>query len=501
MTGQPRTFTRANRRGRDQRLDPSQLPGDTQDDWLDQPSQDTGKHPSGFRGLLRSWQAVPGQYGRRIEYYILTTPGRMITLTIVLAVAIFAAGYSMSHSSAERQRNLDELLTVTEPTNFAAHTLYAQLSLADTVTTTSLVRVGNQAEREQREYHEAIDAASLAASEVAAGITNGDDDATRLIAAIQRGIPTYTGLVETARANNRQGNPVAFSYAATASALLREEILPAAQALFAHTSRDVEEAQAEVTRPQFVPLSGLLAAVLFLLIAQWWLWRKTHRRLNKGFLAATAMMSVAILWVAGSNVVTWRAGSQGFAQAAKPWDMLTDSRIAAQHTRAAETLALVRREPIGHSGDPFTDTTTRIAAALDAAEANQLQSSDGEAADPEEHSHTDLTIAEARRGLDEWSRAHEELSAELMAGHFHNSEHLATDTTVRPGEPATTATAFARLDRALTDLIVESRKVIRSFIADGLAATTSVAASVLVLSLASILAIVIGIRPRFQEYL
>ncbi|WP_236630159.1 hypothetical protein [Corynebacterium atypicum] len=490
----PRRGSRYGLRNRALRLDRSELPGDTQDHWLDTVSEPED-HPTGVRTWVHSWFSVPAYYLRRIGSYVLTTPGRMITLTITLAVAIFAAGYSMSQSSATRQENLDKLLTVTEPTNFAAHDLYTQLSLADTVTATSLVRSGAQQDREARSYHSAIDAASLAASEVAAGIAEDDVVAAELITTIQRELPVYTGLVETARANSRQGNPVAVSYAATASALLRDEVLPAAEDLFEHTSTQVAEAQADVTRPQFVPLSGLFAAVFFLLLAQLWLWRKTRRRFNRGFLAATALMVIAILWVSVSNWATWQAGYRGFDQAARPWDLLTTARIEAQQSRTAETMALVRRQPLGAGTDPFEATTRQVRAALDAsAAASPAPSTPGAGAS------ADL-IAEANEALDQWIRAHEKLTLALDSGDFAESERLTTDTTMRHGDTPTTATAFARLDRALTGLISESRAVMRSFIADGLAATTLIAAAVLLLSLGAVIAIVVGIRPRFQEYL
>lgn len=41
----------------------------------------------------------------------------------------------------------------------------------------------------------------------------------------------------------------------------------------------------------------------------------------------------------------------------------------------------------------------------------------------------------------------------------------------------------------------------RSYIESGLAATSLVAISVLILSIASVMALWIGIRPRLQEYL
>ena len=128
-----------------------------------------------------------------------------------------------------------------------------------------------------------------------------------------------------------------------ASALMRERILPAASELFQLTTAKVNQQQQELTSPQWVPLSGLLAALFFLAVAQWWLWRQTRRRFNRGFLTASVLLFLAISWVALSNLATWSTGHQGFETASRPWDSLTASRIEAQQARTSETLALVLR--------------------------------------------------------------------------------------------------------------------------------------------------------------
>ena len=203
---------------------------------------------------------------------------------------------------------------------------------------------------------------------------------------------------------------------------------------------------------------------------------------------------MAILWVSASNLASWQASSRGFDQAATPWDSLTTSRIEAQQARTAETLALVRRQPLGEDGtDPFNEATLRITRALD-----DVEKGDSAVGDSPDSA---ALVHEARTALQEWRTAHGELTRALNAGDFAASERLTTDTTRESDSAPTTATAFNDLDRALAELIAESRTTMRSYIADGLAATTLVAASVLLLSLGAVIAVVVGIRPRFQEYL
>ncbi|PKF68387.1 hypothetical protein [Corynebacterium mastitidis] len=485
----PWEHTRARRKA--PLLNASELPHDTEDHWLDRVEDEESTPRSSLKTLWVTASSGPLYRVRVIWRFISTTPGKMVALTIILATALFAAGYSMSDSSAARQRSLTEMLDTTEPTSYAAHNLYTSLSLADTMATTGMVQSGVVPEESLSVYYQALDRASHSASEVAAGIGDADSAASELIARVQRQLPVYAGLVETSRANNRQGNPVSVSYMAAASSLMRNEILEDASALFDHTSHSVSAQQYQAMRPQWVPLSGLLAAVIFLLIAQWWLWRITRRRLNKGFLAATGMMLVAILWVSGSNFATWQAGNRSFERAALPWDSLTTSRILAQQARTTETLALVRRQSIEATNSSFEETTRALSSALDDVERAH---SEGKAPAPE-------ALGEARAALWQWEEAHEDLVAALRSGEFSTAMHLTTDVSAQGPQDRTTAEAFASLDGALSDLISQSRSTMRSFIRDGLGATALVSLAVLLLALSSVVAVVLGIRPRLQEYL
>ncbi|MGP6174691.1 hypothetical protein [Corynebacterium sp. A21] len=473
-------------------IDDSEVPEDTQDHWLDHISTNEAANKLNFWNVLYDSFAVPIHWSRQLFTYIATTPGKMLALTAILSVAIFAAGYSMSQSADQRQGALDVLLSTTEPMSYSAHNLYTSLSLADTIATTGFVQAGVESSDTRSRYNAAIDRASVAASESAASIPATDAHSMRLITDIQRQLPVYTGMVESARVNNRVGNPVGVAYMAEASSLMRETILPAASELFTLTSTRVSEAQRNLTLPQWVPLSGLFAAVSFLSIAQWWLWRLTHRRLNKGFLAATALMLTAILWVSASNFATWQAGNRGFAEAAMPWDSLTASRIMAQQTRTAETLVLVRRQSLAQTQSTFDETVDSITVALD-----DFAQAEGHT----DQSHNDRVLDQAREALLHWENSHQGLGTALNNGDYEKAIILSTGTPEQNGGSPTSSSSYAALDSALSALISDARASMRAFINDGLAATKLVSTVVLLLSLAAIIAVWLGIRPRLREYL
>lgn len=481
------------------------------DGWLDEFADE--EHPDEERPRRSTWRTVaseavsgPLERLRTIYSFLVTTPGKMAGITVLLSVAIFAAGYSMSESSAQRQEGLDTLLSETEPLSFAAHDLYTNLSLADTIATGGFVRAEAESTESLDRYYTAVDKAAVAATQTASGIDPARPEIGRLVTEIQRDLPIYTAMVETARANARAGNPVGVTYMSNASALMRNDILPNAAEIFRLTSDEVAAQQQELTTPQWVPLSGLFAAVFFLLLTQWWLWRTTGRRLNRGFVAATAFMVLAILWVSLSNFMTWQAGIRGFEEASKPWDSLTNSRILAQQAQTSETLALVRRASADSTQDTFQAMSSGVAGALDDMETAIDSNSDsgwGRWGSPQIHAPESAheTIAEARRALAAWEESHGRLEEALNTGDYEEASRLSATVDLPPDADPTAASAANTLDNALSSLIDDARSAMRAFIAEGLAATAAVATAVLLLAFAAVLSVWLGIRARLQEYL
>lgn len=500
------------------------VPAHAQDHWLDEAETTDAPGMSFIRRFFRSSFSGSTQIITRVFGFFGTTPGKMVVGMIVLTAALLAAGLSMANSVSNRQTELNHLLTSTEPMSNSAHKLYMSLSLADTIATTGFVQAGVEPENTREQYLGAIDSA---AAEATSAVLDSDDDEEylrQLAVQIQRQLPVYTGLVEAARTNNRAGNAVGAAYMSNASAMMRDEILPAAASLFRLSSNNVSEQQDQLTRPQWVPLSGLVAALLFLGLAQYWLWRISRRRFNRGFAAATVMMVVALLWVSGTNVYTWHLGNRGFTEASTPWDSLTQARIDAQRTRTEEILALVQRRTNYNPSLEFSSTNKHISAALDDySNSSALRTAAETSADEEvvdgvssDDAADSSTIDEARTALQEWDEAKAHLLRALDSGNYEQALALATDSTMGAqgsgadstgtagsgtNQTMSSAAAFEKLDAALATLIANARDSMRSYLSESLAALNLVAAAVSLLSLLSVLAIWLGIRPRMVEYL
>ncbi|WJZ03746.1 MCP four helix bundle domain-containing protein [Corynebacterium freiburgense] len=442
----------------------------THDHWLDAVgSHEPSKRQRAF-AIVRRWLDSFG--------FISTSPGKLVAATVLVSIGIFAAGYSMSVSSDERQQALDTLITNTEPMAYASHSVYSSLSIADTTAATGFVQAGVEDPANRERYSEAIRLASVSLAEAAA---KQNEDTAPLILTVQQHLPVYTGLVEAARANNRVGNPVGAAYMAEASALMREQILPAASTLYLKTSDEMATQQEQLTRVQWIPISGLVAAVILLVIIQWWLFTMTRRRLNIGFVVATVLMVAATAWVGTANWMNWSAGSAAYKQASGPLFSLTNARIQAQKARTEETLALVHRQNLDPSDSTFVQASKRVSEALDEFEQSSLNEQVSDA----------NTLATARTNLESWTKHHRSLLDAQRTGD-HQAAVLHTS-----GKPS----SFDALDQSLAALMGKARTSLRSYISEGLSATRLVATPVLILSLLSVFAVWIGIRPRFQEYL
>ena len=81
----------------------------------------------------------------------------------------------------------------------------------------------------------------------------------------------------------------------------------------------------------------------------------------------------------------------------------------------------------------------------------------------------------------------------LDAGDYERAQRLALQTNEESSYP--------KLDSTLATLIDATRGTMRSYINQGIAASTFVSTMVLMLSLLSVFCLWLGIRPRLQEYL
>ena len=200
----------------------------------------------------------------------------------MLIALVTLSAFGTASTIDRRQEALTTVLNHTEPLAFAAGQLYTTLSVADAAAATAFIAGAEPREVRQR-YEQAITDAAVALTQASSGLT--DQPMLELLGRINARLAVYTGLIETARTNNRAGNPVGSSYLSEASSLMQQQILPDAQRLYDETSARVD---AETTASTNIPtllIVFVAATLLFGAYSNRWLARRTQRRLNFGFVA------------------------------------------------------------------------------------------------------------------------------------------------------------------------------------------------------------------------
>lgn len=441
------------------------------------------------RGLLVNQFLVAFERPRQVMSFMWTSPGRITLVAFILVIAILAAGLAVAGNTNNRQTALAELSAQSEPMANATQHLYSALSVADAAANTAFsLGLGTNDSELRSDYDDAIAQASIAGTRAAAGVNDVTGEQMQAITEVQRLVPLYTGLIETARTNSQQGNPVGVTYLIEASELMQSSILPAAAELYRLSSVQVAEERLIQTSLPWVPISGLFAAVLMLLGTQLWLTRRTRRLVNPGLASATVLMITALGAISIMPVTVWR-GADSIRQA-PPVELLTEARITAQQTRAAETLDLVNRR--SDTGGEFNESTTRVDALIaEAADTAGIVGDTGE-------SLRDQAILDASSSLTQWRAAHNQMVDYRDAGNYDAATTIASGDGLRG---YSSASAFSELDESLQIAIAESRADLRARIEDARAATAALSSIVVLISIVSTTCVAFGFRQPMLEYL
>jgi len=412
-------------------------------------------------------------------WFVSTTPGRILTIGIVLACLGVASAFATSTTINHRQQVLSTVLNHTEPLSYAAGRLYTTLSVADAAAATAFI-----AQAEPRgvrlRYEQAITDATVAVTRASSGLT--DQPLVELLGRINAELAVYTGLIEVARTNNREGNPVGSSYLSEASGLMQSTILPDAQRLYKATSERVDS---ETTASTQIPAPVILvvsATVVFGAFSHRWLARRTRRRINPGLVVGALGILVMMVWVGTALTISTTASRSAKDTAADSLKIVTNVEITAQQARADETLSLIRRgdEEIRKQSfyqriDMMHEQIDRYMARADAVDKAELQGAD--------------------QLLVRWRQANDRINSYISVGNYR----AATEVALGSGEDDSTP-AFDKLDESLVKVMDQSRNHLRNDVLNARSGLSGAQIGGVVLSLGAALAVALGLWPRLKEY-
>ncbi|KQX53675.1 hypothetical protein ASE09_06525 [Streptomyces sp. Root66D1] len=446
-----------------------------------QPSPAPGAVPPGGRG---AWAV-----GReRLRVAATTEPGRLQILGAVLAVLLVAFGAVTAFQVDDRAGAADDVVHRSQPLSGDAAAIYRYLADADTTAASGFLAGTLEPEESRKRYDRDIAAAARLLVEAAAG-TDGSGQSAAEIATLNEQLPRYTGLVERARAANRQGLPLGGAYLRYANQQMTSTLLPAAERLYtAETERLRKDDAAARTWPYLSVAVGLVV-----LAALGWAQRRnyvrTHRVFNHGLLAATAATVVALLWLATAHTLARADLNKAQAHGQESLQVLNTARISSLTARANENLTLVAR------GAVLTEDRTKDKYEADyAASMEALTGALADAGELADDAAGRTPVDEAVNRVRTWQTLHKEARAKDEGGDYEGA------LTRIVGPKDSTGQAFDQVDAALERALAHEKAEFTRSAEDAGAALTALPLGAAALGILGAAGAVLGINRRLSEY-
>ena len=300
--------------------------------------------PTSVTGGVTQSATVPTVAGRiaeattSVRRAMSGTPGRLrilalstVAVSLVFALSAFSTFGSTNDALGRGAANTAQLVRI--------QAIHTNLIRADADATNAFLVGGLEPANQRAEYTSSLaQAARLIAETAKAQPADGP-----ALGGLNNSLLTYAGLIEQARATNRQALPVGAQYLRVASSSLRSDALPILDALVkANEARVTAEFDGAAGTSAALIASGVLA-LLVLLGGMGWLSLRTHRYVNAPLAAATAAVLVTLvvgsisLGAVGSRVDEVRKGSYAATLAT------ATARIAAFDAKSNESLTLIAR--------------------------------------------------------------------------------------------------------------------------------------------------------------
>jgi hypothetical protein len=442
----------------------------------DQPTT-TGQAPrDGVLSRVRRHRLVHGLIG---DWE--TTPGKLRVTRLVLVVVILLCGVAGVRAADVRIDATHEIRETIEPLNDQLTTLYRSLADADAVVASGFLTGSAQPGPVAQRYDDDISAAATSLSEAR---KNADPLTAIRLTDIARQLPVYTGLIERARGHNRQNLPVGVAYLRRASELMQGSILPEAEELQRRQARKLDDAYQQAGSLPVLALLVGAVSLAGLILAQVFLFTRTHRVFNVGLLAATGVVLVGLLWwtVAGLVSNHYLRDSQGHSQAVS--DALAPAQIAALQARAIESLALVAR--YGDASEPDFQTQLELLA---------RENGEGGALGAARTFITDQRgqdlVRAAVAGIAPYQEAHQKVRTLYNSGAYREAVDAAV---------VGSAAAFAKLGDTLNAAVVHEGNEFDTDINRAENWLRGLVVGTGLLAFAAAIGAMLGIRQRLEEY-
>ena len=412
---------------------------------------------------------TPGASVAWLRRFAGTTPGVVgliaFTVATLCVIAGLVCGAQLDRRIVERNAVLDR----SEPFAYSAQNLYAALSGADAAAATEFLSAKETAPVRER-YQRALARASSALADATAGSV--DTDTRTAVAEMTAQLTAYTGLVESARANNLQGHVIGSAYLREASSLMQNTILPGAEEKIYDRNRatvDQNLGAISSTPTASLVLLGLTLAAIF--VASLILFERTNRQFNVGLVTAAALVLVVGGWIVVATRLAAGDIEQGRTEGAAPFRQLAQARILAEKARTDETLELIAHGDITESEKSFDSHIDDLSSRLGAGP------------------------PEAVQGVRNWTASHRK-----GVDAYNNGDYIAAVEQAIGPDPAASAAQFEFVESSLRDAIERARATLRDRVSAAGDWLSWSPTGTLALMVVAATAAVAGLWPRLKEF-
>jgi hypothetical protein len=408
---------------------------------------------------------------------------------VVLVLGVLLAGGVAVYAAVARVNTTGDVAQHLEPLNANVTTLYRSLADADATVAAEYLSGGVEPSELQTRYDRDVVAAATSLAQ-AGTQAEGEMVTAKRIADITIQLPDYTGLVERARANNRQSFSVGVAYLRRASGLMQSSILPEAAELQQRQAARLDDAYRRAGSVPVVALASCGVSLAGLIWAQVFLFQRTHRVVNVGLAVASAAVLVGLAWwvVAAAASANSLASALGHSRSVS--DALAPAQIAALQARALESLELLDRNGDVDAIEPDFNARMQLLARNNGA-GGALGAAKQFAPDQKGKALIQAAVDKAR----DYAGAHQEVRRLDGAGEYIQAVDAAVNT-----HQAGAAAAFDRLAAALKVTVEYERGAFGKDIERARGWLTGLPIGTGTLALASAVGVALGVRQRLEEY-
>ncbi|MFG2132379.1 hypothetical protein ACGFNV_31845 [Streptomyces sp. NPDC048751] len=419
-----------------------------------------------------------------------TEPGRLRIIGALLALLVVAFGSVTAWQMTDRTAAADDVLHKSQPLSAAAADIYRSLADANTAASSGFLAGGQENPASRERYEEDIDKAA-AKLVTAANNSDAGSPSAATITKLNKLLPEYKGLVERARTYNRQGFPVGGAYLRYANEKMQKEMLPAAQDLYTKENQRLESDYADATPYPWAAIALGVLTLAALAWAQHRNYRRTHRVLNHGLVAATATATVVLLWLVVGHSVARAGLNDSYDHGVRSLNVLHDARIASLKARGNENLTLVARGAetvkVGDDTvDAYDHDFTLDMAALGKGLAQAEKLADDQAGEK--------PVTAAVGNMTEWKKRHATAREEDENGNYQQALAKVI------GAQGATGECFDSVDDNLAKALTHEQGEFRKAAGDGLDAMGGLPLGAAVLAVLGAAGAVLGIGRRLSEY-